>query len=617
MPANAGVIASEKLNLRPVPVSAVSMRDGFWKTRMDRNHEQGIPALLEHLENHGVVDNFMIVSGRKQVERRGPYFSDSDLYKWMEGAAWDLITYDDPGLRADLDRIIDEVAEAQGPDGYLNTFFQGELFGQRFRNLPVEHELYCAGHLFQAAVAHYRATGEDKLLNVACRYADYLVSEFGPGKRQETDGHPEIEMALVELYRATGKKQYLDLAGFFLSLLEPEDGPNLKGHAVRALYMLCAEVDYFAETGSATSKEIINRQWQDLVCSKMYVTGGVGSRHAGEAIGDRYELPNERAYAETCAAIANVMFDFRMLGVYGEARYADEMERALYNGVISGVSLDGNAYFYVNPLANYKPYQRQEWFGCTCCPTNMVRTLASIPGYMYSVSDEGVWVHLFDNSRVEYLLADGTPFTLEVRTDYPWDGNVEITVGLDAPREFTVFVRRPGWCADHSVNVTGGDTEPINADHTKAIPCPGYVAIRKVWNQGDKITLKMEMPATLIEPDPRLREDFGCVAVQRGPIVYCAESTDNPNVPIIDLEVASNGFEASFEPDLLGGVVAIKGSGRSTLDPNADRGALYRPAGSVPRPGLHPTPITLIPYYAWANRGESHMTVWMPYRATG
>lgn len=606
MPAKAGVISSDRTRLAFIPISAVKMREGFWKTRVDRNHEHGIPRLLSHLEEHGVVDNFMVVSGRKSGERRGPYFSDSDLFKWMEGAAFDLQTHDDPKLKADLDRVIDEVVAAQNDDGYLNTFFQGELAGQRFRNLPVEHELYCAGHLFQAAVAHHRATGDDRLLNAASRYADYLCSVFGFEKRQGFDGHPEVEMALVELYRATGRSRYLDLAEFFLSQLQPKYAPTLGGHAVRALYALCGGVDYYVESGNAEAREVVDRQWNELVSSKMYITGGVGSRYAGEAIGEPYELPNLRAYAETCAAIANVMLNYRLLALYGDAKYADVMELALYNGVISGVSLEGTAYFYTNPLANTGTHQRQEWWGCTCCPTNMVRMLASIPGYMYSTSRDGVWVHLFDNSSVSYQLADGTPFTLEQSTNYPLDGNIDIKVGVGAAREFTVFVRVPAWCTSAAAAVNGEEIDGAISG--------SYLAIRRVWQQGDSIHLNLGMPVTLRESDPRVRENLGSVAVQRGPLVYCAESPDNPGVSIIDLELTSGDFETA-SADVLGGVVTIKGAGL-TADRAAARGPLYRQVGTVEPVKLRETAVTLVPYYAWANRGPACMTVWMPFRGS-
>jgi len=592
---SAGLIDSEKTKLRFVPIGAVKMNNGFWKTRMDRNLERGIPRLLEHLENHGVIENFRLVSGRATGQRQGPYFSDSDLYKWMEGAALALQSYDDPKLKATLDKVIDEVAAAQGQDGYLNTFFAGALFDQRFRNLPVEHELYCAGHLFQAAVAHYRATGEDKLLACACRYADYLADYFGHDKHQGVDGHPEVEMALVELYRTTGQRSYLDLAEYFLSQWKFKDKQEVDGHAVRALYLCCAGVDYFAETGDKDYGAAVERLWHDLTRRKMYVTGGVGSYYAGETIGWPYDLPNERAYAETCAAIASAMFSYRMLAITGDAKYADEMERAFYNGVLSGVSLDSVSYFYMNPLACYREYQRQEWFGCTCCPTNMVRTLAAVPGYMYSVSDEGVWVHLFDNSEVNWKLADGTPFALKVETKYPWDGRVEITVGLDTPKQFALFVRMPNW-------------SPVEADPNIE---NGYLKLHSVWQPADKVEIDLPLPVRLIGSDPRVRSNTGQVAVQRGPIVYCAESTDNPGVSIRDAELASRSFDEAFEEGLLGGVVTLTGECLVAVDAE-HRGLLYQVAGAwkdIPKRNAR---VKLIPYYAWANRGTSQMTVWMP-----
>ncbi len=598
MDARAGFIDSDKTRLRFVPIGAVKMKGGFWKARMDHNLERGIPRLLEHLDSHGVIEAFKLVSGRATGQRQGPYFSDSDLYKWMEGAALALQSYDDPKLKATLDAVIDEVVAAQGEDGYLNTFFTGELFGQRFRNLDHEHELYCAGHLFQAAVAHYRATRDDKLLSCACRFADHLAGYFGHDKHRGVDGHPEVEMALVELYRTTGKRSYLDLAEYFLSQWKFKDKQEVDGHAVRALYLCCGGVDYFAETGDKEYGAAVERLWNDLTLRKMYVTGGVGSYYAGEAIGWPYDLPNERAYAETCAAIASAMFSYRMLGVTGDSKYADEMERAFYNGVISGVSVDGVSYFYMNPLACYRNYQRQEWFGCTCCPTNMVRTLASIPGYMYSTSDEGVWVHLFDNSEVRWKLADGTPFRLKVETMYPWDGKVEITVRLDAPKEFTLFVRIPNWSPD-------GESNP-NVEN-------GYLKLHQVWKPGDKAEITKRLSVSLIGSDPRVRSNARQVAVQRGPIVYCAESIDNPGVAIRDLGLGAGDFEAAFEPGLLGGVVTLTGEG-VVAEELEDRGPLYQPAGAWKGIAKREAQVKLIPYYAWANRGPSEMAVWMRRR---
>ena len=617
-PPEAGVVSTEEspyCQLRPIPIRAVTMLPGFWKARMDVNREHGIPNLYRLLEEQGVLDNLRRISGRKNVERRGAFWTDSDLAKWMEAAAFALQSEPDPKLRKMLDEAIDDLTAIQREDGYINSFFTGESrkLSGRFRNLPMEHELYCAGHLFQAAVAHYRATGDSKFLDAATRYADFLVATFGPGKIEQADGHPEIEMALVELYRTTGaagasvpiyrdKREYLDLAGFFLEVQKFAERQYIEGHAVRAGYLACGAVDYFAETGDEKTMEALERLWADMTQKKMYITGGVGSRYEGEAFGWPYELPNERAYAETCAAIASIYWNWRMLAIKAESRFADVMERTLYNGFLSGVSLDGWHYFYMNPLACYGDYQRQEWFGCTCCPTNAVRMIASMPGYFYSTSDEGVWVHLYDNSRLHWRLHDGTKLTLDQITDYPWDGQVEITVIPEATAEFALFLRIPSWCESASVSVNHGPPSGVS---------PGdYLKLERKWRRGDIVHLDLPMPVVLKEADPRVKVDFGMVAIQRGPVVYCLESKDNPDVPIRDAELmVDEDFTAEFKPHLLGGVTVIEGKGVYAC-PDQDRGALYRPLDGM-RLEVQEAELRAIPYYAWANRGPSNMAVWL------
>ncbi len=602
----AGLLAvsgSRQARVIPAPIGSVTMGDGFWKRWMDANRTQGIPALYRQLEEHGVIENFRLVSGRATGERKGPYFTDSDLYKWMEGAATALESTPDAGLRELLETVIDEVAAAQRPDGYVNTFFTGAIADERFRNLGAEHELYCAGHMFQAAVAHYRATGETTFLDVATRFADYLVKSFGPGKIEQPDGHPEIEMALIELFRVTGEREYLDLAGFFLRKQDFGRDGQISGHAVRAAYLVGGAADYYLETGEKEAREAAEGLWRDMATGRVYITGGLGARHAGEAIGDRYELPNESAYAETCAAIANGMWNFRMLAYSGEARFADMLERALYNNVLSGISLDTTHWFYVNPLACFGEHRRLPWYGCTCCPSNVVRTLAAIPGYMYGVSREGVWVHLYDDSRLDGVLPDGRKIVLEQKTDYPWDGKVEITVSPARPSEFSVFVRIPGWCRKAGAKVNGEAVGGVK---------PGsYLEIRRPWTSGDRILLSLDMPVEMVESDPRVRSNLGSVAVQRGPVVFCAESVDNPGLNLRDLALKSKpSFRSSYRADLLGGVVTISARAANTPE-EAERGPLYRPVGSF-RPESEDVNVTLIPYYAWANRGDSHMVVWMP-----
>lgn len=595
---------SPHARLRPVPIRAVRIESGFWQPRMKANRDVGLPALFNHLKDHGVIDNFMLASGRKNCERQGPYFTDSDLYKWMEGAAHALASEDLPELRATLESTIDEVLAAQNDDGYLNTFFIGPLSNQRFRNMPVEHELYCAGHYFQACIAHYRATGEERLLKSACRFADYLHGMFGPGKREGKSGHEEIELALVELYRETGEKRYLELAGVLLERLGVRTQETIAGHAVRAMYRCAGAADYFAETGDANFGAVLERLWRDTVHHKMYITGGLGSRYVGEAFGEPYELPNERAYAETCAALGNVFWNWRMLLVTGEARFADVLETALYNGFLAGVALNGSAYFYVNPLACAHDYQRQEWFGCTCCPTNAVRTFASLPGYFYSTSDEGLWVHLYDNSRLDWHLTNGTEVSLVQETRYPWDGRVDLDITVETPTEFTLFLRIPGWCSGASVTVNG---KPAAGN---AMPA-SYYAIRRTWSTGDRVRLVLPMSPALQESDFRVRENLGAAAITRGPLVYCLESQDNPGASIMQLEIpASAEFSEEYAPTLLGGVVTIKtkGAERSAPPENAH---IYAPIGRNQSLPARPVDVTAIPYYAWANRGVSHMTVWV------
>jgi uncharacterized protein len=600
--------------LGDVPVGAVTMHDGFWRARMDANRTMGIPALRARLEQEGVVDNFRRLAGTRDVERRGLWFTDSDLYKWMEGASWSLADHDDPELAGQLDEIIDAVAGAQAPDGYLNTEWGGEL---RYSWLSASHELYCAGHLFQAAVAHHRVTGDERLLKVATRFADHLVATFGPGLREETDGHPEIEMALVELGRETGDARYIELARFFLDRV---DGfTALWGHAVRAQYYAAGLVDAYAETGAAELLETAERAWTTMVDARSYVTGGVGGRWIGESVGRDFELPNQSSYAETCAGIAAVMWAWRHLQLDGDAAYADVLERALHNAALVGMSLAGDEWSYVNPLSTagdreedpwgwdgmlqtiieHLPSRREPWHPCTCCPPNVNRLLASLPGYVYSVDDEGVWVHLYAASTV---VAGG--LTVTQRTEYPWDGRVDIEIEpARAGATRAVRLRVPGWCDGASLTVNG-------APGPDAVP-GSYVEIRRKWQAGDHIALELPMEPTVLECNPRVAENRGAVALRRGPLVYCVESVDQPDVDVLEAGVALDrvaDITAAHRTDLLGGTTVLHVPGRVATEPY---GALYQPAGADRRRPRHDTGLTAIPYYAWGNRGPSAMTVWM------
>jgi len=604
---------SPHCRLGDVAVSAVTMGDGFWRPRMRTNAEESLPALLRLLEDHGVVDNFRRLSGRKQVERRGLLWTDSDLAKAIEAAAFVLQSNGSPALRYELEAIVDDVIAAQGDDGYLNTWFADDRAGGRFTRLGSDHELYCAGHLIQAAIAHYRATGKPAFLDAVCRYADYLADTFGPGKHEGFDGHPEVEMALVELYRTTGKAAYLELARFMLEQQQFTAKQTLEGHAVRAGYLCAGAADAYAETGDPAALAALERLWSDLLAGKLYVTGGVGARHGGEALGLPYELPNLRAYAETCAAIALIYWGWRMLAISANAEFADVLERALYNGFLSGVSLSGTEYFYVNPLECLDGYQRQAWFECTCCPTNVVRMIASVPGYLFSSSPDGLWVHLYDTCHLDArhgLTGACGKAGLEMRTRYPWEGTVELTLRPREPAEFTLHLRIPGWCERATVQVNDGSARSVR------MPGP-YLPLRRRWAPGDTVKLDLDMPVVALEADPRARENRGCVALQRGPVVYCFESVDHPGSELLDLKLRLGprregyGLVAEEAPGLLGGVTVLRGKGLAPPQ-GQPRGPLYRPRGTKVVTGDREIAVTAIPYYAWANRGPSQMLVWAP-----
>ena len=616
---------SPHARLRSVPLAAVKLGDGFWRPRLQANVAGGMPTFYRDMESHGVVDNFRRLSGRKQVDYRdGGYASESDLYKWLEAVGYVLQTEDAPDLRAMAEAAIEEIAAAQGEDGYLyaRTAVGGDPNYERLSGLQGSHELYCAGHLMQAGVAYWRATGDDKLLGVATRFADYLCETFGPGKLETTDGHPEVELALVELYRATGERRYLDLAGFFLSRPQSHadlpplaQRPALVGHAVRSGYICCGGTDWYLETGDAAMLANLRRLWQDLVDGKIYVTGGVGARWEEEAFGEPYELPNARAYAETCAAIAHAMWAWRMLLATGEAQYADWLETILYNGFLSGVSLGGGEYFYVNPLASNGGYTRQSWFGCNCCPPNVHRTLASLPGYLFTTTDEGLWVHLYDACEALVTLPSHTSVRVEVRTKYPWEGTVEIVVTPAAEAEFTLFLRIPGWAAGATVTVGG---HPYTGE-TPVLP-GSYLPLRRVWKPGDVVRLELPLGVRLVESHPRVAENRGTAALARGPLVYCFEGTDNLTASLPDLALApvqsdpEGGFCAEAQPPLLRGVTLLRGPGSSVCAPcmAQEQAPLYGPWDSGTPVARYPLPVTAIPYYAWGNRGDCHMTVWVP-----
>jgi uncharacterized protein len=621
--------------LHNVPVHAVTITAGFWGSRREINVDKSIPSMEKLLEANGRMNNYLRLVGKSDAKQTGPVYSDSDVYKWTEAVGFALQSGDRPELRELTDKIIKEVVAVQESSGYLNTYYVDDRKKDRMTPDVQRwgHELYNLGHMIQGAIAYYRATGDRTLLDASMHFVDgYLLPSFGPGtdKKPIFSGHPEIELALIELYRTTGEKKYLALAGYILQgddrIKVPERAyiyhfcgipftsrTHLEGHAVRAMYACCGATDYYMETGDDSYRKTLNVLWNDLVTTQMYVTGGVGARSQGEAFGDSYELPNFTAYGESCAAIGNMMWNWRMLTATGEAKYADVIERALYNGINSGMSLDGTLYCYRNPLA-FDPSGgdkiRNPWYDTTCCPPNLERTFASLPGYFYGTSKDGLYVHLYDNSQLDWHLEDGTGLKVVQKTNYPWDGAVDITVTPAKPAEFTLYLRIPGWSDGTQVKVNGESA-------TGAIPGQ-YLALQRRWSAGDAINVKFNMAPQVIEANPRVVDDYGRVAVQRGPLIYCLEQLDqSQGVPLYDVSLdlrknTSALFQEQFEANLLGGVVVLKHPGAANEN-SASASKLYY--SYAPGPArTREIELQFIPYYAWANRAPTPMQVWTPYR---
>ncbi|MBO3769395.1 MAG: glycoside hydrolase family 127 protein [Candidatus Brockarchaeota archaeon] len=607
---------SPHARLTPVSLEAVRLQDKFWLPRLEKLRNITIPSQYELLESTGRLFNFRRVAGKARGDFKGLVFNDSDVYKWVEAASFLLAGGFDKSLYDLVGKVVDEIALAQDEDGYVNTFFSLERKNQRWTNLRDMHELYCAGHLIQAAIALFRATGNSRLLEVATRFADHIVKTFGPGGRLGVPGHPEVEMALIELYRETGNKSYLDVAKIFIdnrgkgiiggSQYHIDHKPfrelsEIVGHAVRALYLNCGAADLYMETGDLELWNALNRLWDNMVNRKMYVTGGLGSRHDGEAFGFDYELPNVQAYSETCAAIASFMWNWRMFLASGEAKYVDIMELTLYNAILAGISLNGKEYFYVNPLADRGKHRRQAWFECACCPPNIARLLAGLPGYFYAVSKNEVWINFYCESTAEIELKNRSIKIIQ-RTGYPWEGDVTITLHTDGEQDFIVKLRIPGWSNGASVSLNGAELETDIRPGT-------YLEINRTWKTGDTIKISLPMPVRKLVCNPNVYENLGRIALMRGPIVYCFEAVDNPGFDVWDLIIPGESIlETEYRPDLLDGVVIIKGTGY-VMDSKWSEESLYNELESK---GEKPRKVdfTAIPYYAWCNRKPGPMTVW-------
>jgi hypothetical protein len=606
--------ASARVQLRPIDGRGVVIRDGLLAERQRVNRDVTLLRGAEELERAGTLDNMRIAAGRASGERRGMVFADSDVYKWLEALAWELGR--EPS--AELERLARETTElvgaAQRPDGYLNTRTQVVDPAWRWTDLEMGHELYCAGHLFQAGVASARATGDTALLTVACRFADLIDEVFGKDGDTRTDGHPEVEVALVELYRQTGRRSYLELAdkltarrgyGIFADGRfdldyyqdsEPvRDARAIVGHAVRALYLAAGATDIYAETGDEALLGSMLRQWDDMTSAKTYLTGGVGSRHHGEAIGERYELPPDRAYCETCAAIASIMWNWRLLLVTGESRFADLFERTLYNGFLSGHSLDGESFFYSNPLQSRNGERRHHWNPVACCPPNVMRLLASLHHYLATMSETGVQLHQYASSTIRAGSVE-----LAVETGYPWSGTIAVEVVSPGETDWTLSLRVPAWARSATL-----DGEPVDPG--------GYAALTRRWRAGDRVVLELDVAPRLTAPNPRIDAVRGCIALERGPIVYCIEEQDLPagtDLTAVAVDAAAGPVDSGPVAQL-GGLPGVSLAG-VLRDADGWRQAEYRDLREVPATSAAPTPLLAVPYFAWANRDEGGMRVWIP-----
>ncbi len=624
---------------QPTIFTEVHITDEFWAPRMETNRKITIPYAFQQCEETGRIRNFEeAVAVNTGKAERGTFctvypFDDSDVFKIIEGASYSLHIQPDAELEQYLDGLIAKIAAAQEEDGYLYTARTVNsdkrvrwVEKERWANMYLGHELYNAGHMYEAAVAHYLATGKRTFLDVALKNADLVASVFGPGKKHGAPGHQEIEIGLVKLYRVTGDRKYLELAKFFLDergnsqdrklfgKYSQDHKPVIEqseavGHAVRAAYMYSGMADVAALTGDASYIQAIGRIWEDVVSGKLYLTGGIGATGAGEAFGGDYNLPNRTAYAETCASIGNALWNHRMFLLHGDARYIDVLERVLYNGLISGVALSGNLFFYSNPLESYGQHKRSPWFSCACCPSNISRFMPSVPGYVYAMRENILYINLFMDSDIQVDLK-GHPVKIKQETDYPWKGNIKITVDPESPGRFAVHVRIPGWTQDQPVPsdlyryMHRNDEEVIlkvNGKQKELKLEKGYARIRRTWKRGDTIELVFPMPVRRVLSHQEVKENTGKVALERGPIVYCAEWPDNQG--FVSNLVLPDDAELKVErlDDLFGGVTVIKGQSLALHQGENEKAAIKKEQEFV-----------AIPYYAWAHRGQGEMAVWLP-----
>ena len=585
--------------IEQIDFSHVKINDNFWSPRLSKHVSATLPVCIDQIENQtGRIRNFENAA-KGEGEHSGIFFDDSDVYKALEGMAYSLINNPDPELEKKADEWIDKFAAAQQPDGYINTFYTLTGLDKRWTNMD-KHEMYCAGHMIEAGVAYYQATGKRKLLDVCIRMTDHMMSQFGPGKIHWVPGHEEIELALVKLYQTTQEQKYLDFAYWLLEerghghgtmgdegkwnpvyyqdIVPVRQLTDISGHAVRCMYLYCGMADVAALKNDTGYIAAMDRLWDDVVHRNMYITGGVGSSHDNEGFTEDYDLPNLDAYCETCASVGMVLWNQRMNQLTGDSKYIDVLERSLYNGALAGISLGGDRFFYVNPLESKGDHHRQEWYGCACCPSQLSRFLPSIGNYIYASSDDALWVNLYIGNTGQIRIGE-TDILLTQETDYPWDGSVKLTISTSQPLEKEIRLRIPNWCKTYDLSING---KRINVSEEK-----GYAVI-KDWKSQDVIALDMDMPVEIVAADPHVKENFGKRAIQRGPLVYCMEEIDNP-VYFDQIQLSpSTTFQTAFASDILNGIKTIKTNGRAQS-------------------------ATFIPYYAWDNRKAGKMRVWIPY----
>ncbi|HPP24422.1 MAG TPA: glycoside hydrolase family 127 protein [Candidatus Saccharicenans sp.] len=621
--------------IKPTQLAAVSFQDSFWQKRIDTDVNVTIPHVFKQLEQTGRLKNFELASPQGQGDFCSNYpFDDSDVYKAIEAASYSLMLHPDPELVKYLDKVISKIAAAQEKDGYIYTAraikdkggkipYKDWVASKRWENEESSHELYNLGHLYEAAVAHYQATGKKNLLNIALKSAELVLKEFGPGKLMVPPGHQEIEIGLIKLYRLTGEKKYLDQAKFFLDQRGNSQGHKLYGfysqdhlpvtqqteavgHAVRAAYMYSAMADVAALTGDEAYQQALNKLWEDVVFRKMYLTGGIGSTGAWEGFGPAYNLPNASAYCETCASIANAFWNYRMFLLEGEAKYLDVFERVVYNGVLSGISLSGDRFFYANPLASFGQHERTPWFGCACCPPNVARFLPQMGQYVYATSGDRLFVNLYgaNSAQVE---VKGLKVRLEQQTRYPWEGEIKLTVNPEKEGRFVLLLRIPGWAQGQPVpgdlysytgQTTGKPSVKVNQQQVELKLEKGFLPLERSWKAGDTVEISLPLEPRQVLANEKVKDDNGLVAVERGPIVYCAEWADNQGrVSNLLLPVGAS-LQAEYKSDLLGGVATIKAEGKAF---KVEKGKVKGETRTI----------TLIPYYAWAHRGRGEMAVWL------